>query len=100
MAQLAEDLRSSLRFFAFYLANGTVDLHLLPDPSYVQDIVEYGSALESVFAVFANVLDLDDDGRVTNADHAQRRAAQWIRSYVDPQYVVEPPFEDWEVELA
>jgi hypothetical protein len=35
---------------------------------------------------------------VTNARHAEFRAAQYIREYVDRGYEIEPPFEDWEIE--
>jgi hypothetical protein len=58
-----------------------------------------GSDLEIPFAIFANVLDVDERGRVTNHAAAERRAAQWIRSYCDPSYVVEPPLAEWETEL-
>jgi nicotinate dehydrogenase subunit A len=40
-----------------------------------------------------------DSGQVLNPKAAERRAAQWIRSYVDRTYTVDPPFENWEVEL-
>ncbi len=52
-----------------------------------------------VFAIFLNVLDVDEDGRPTNEPNASRRAAEWIRHYVDPTYRPERPFEDWETEL-
>ena len=100
MAQLPEDVRSACRFFAFFLANGTLELDLLDGIDYRPALMEFGSALEQAVAIFVNVLDVDSDGRVTNGAVAKRRAAQWIRRYCDPEYVVEPPFEDWEVELA
>lgn len=62
-------------------------------------IFEEPSALEQAFAIFMNVLEVDDKGNVTNAKYAERRAAQEIRRYVDPSYTVVPPFEDWELEL-
>lgn len=74
-------------------------MDLLEDIDYRPALMEFGSNLERVFAIFANVLEVDDSGRVTNYDHAEYRAAQWIRSYCDEQYQVEPPFEDWEFEL-
>ena len=52
-----------------------------------------------VCAIFANVIEMNDDGEVINAKHAEKRAAQWLRSYMDPTYEVSPPFKDWEVEL-
>jgi hypothetical protein len=54
------------------------------------------SALEQVYAIFANVIELDEKGLVINAKHAERRAAQFILRYVTGQ-PVQPPFEDWEV---
>ena len=56
MPQLPEDVRSSLRFFAFYLANSTVDMELLADIDYRPALMEQGSALEMVFTIFTNVL--------------------------------------------
>jgi hypothetical protein len=39
------------------------------------------------------------DGVVIDAKRGETRAAQFIRSYLDPTFVVEPPFEHWEQEL-
>jgi hypothetical protein len=100
MAQLSQQVRGSIRLFAFYLANGTLALDVLDGVDYRKNLMKYGSDLEQPFAVFANVLDVDDDGHVTNDQAAGRRAAQWIRAYCDSSYVVEPPFEDWETELV
>lgn len=84
--------------FAFQVANGTVS-PALTDVDYRRDLVEYGSELEMVFAVFLNVLEVDEHGKPTNEEHAQHRAAQWIQSYVDPTYEPDPPLEPWECEL-
>jgi hypothetical protein len=100
MTQLPVDVRASLRFFAFFLANGTIDVDLLEGIDYRPALMQYGSALEMVFTIFTNILEIDEEGRVTNAGLAQERAAQWIRRYCDPLYHVEPPFELWETELA
>jgi len=100
MAQLPPSVRSEGRLFAFYLGNRTLALDILADVDYLDpNDPGLGSALETAFAIFLNVLDVDDRGQVTNAETAQRRAAQYLRSYCDPAYVVEPPFEDGEVEL-
>ncbi|MGI5486737.1 DUF7677 family protein [Microtetraspora malaysiensis] len=100
MAQLSEDVRASLRFFAFYLANGTLDMELLEDIDYRPALMQFGSTLEMVFTIFTNVLEIDENGLVINEGDAQLRAAQWIRHYCDPSYVVDPPFQPWETELA
>ncbi|MEV6300529.1 hypothetical protein AB0M02_14070 [Actinoplanes sp. NPDC051861] len=99
MAQLPEDVRSAFRFFAFYLANGTLVMDVLEDFDYRPVVMTYGSGLEQVFAVFANVLDVDEAGQVTNYSDAEYRAAQWIRRACDGAYEVDPPFADWELEL-
>lgn len=86
--------------FAFFLANGTAAPDVLgPVGDYRPALFEYGSPLEMVIAIYSNVLDIAADGTVTNDDHAMRRAAQYLRCYIDPTYTVEPPFEEWEIEL-
>jgi hypothetical protein len=99
MSRLPQDVRSAFRLFAFYLGNGTLALEVLEGFDYRPALMEFGSDLERVFAIFANVLDVDTAGQVTNYAHAERRAAQWIRGYCDEHYQVDPPFEDWEFEL-
>ncbi|WP_030443753.1 DUF7677 family protein [Actinoplanes subtropicus] len=100
MAHLPEDVRSAFRLFAFYLAEGTLDLELLDGFDYRLAVMAYGSALEMVLAIFANVLDVNEAGEVTNYAEAQYRAAQWIRRLCDDQYQPDPPFAAWEVELS
>ncbi|MDX6332515.1 MAG: hypothetical protein QOI83_4898 [Streptomycetaceae bacterium] len=99
MDHLPVDLRAALRFFAFYIANGTLDVDLLDGIDYRPQLMMFGSPLEQVFAIFANVLQVDQNGKVVNYGDAEYRAAQWIRRYCDPSYQVEPPFERWETEL-
>jgi len=99
MPKLATQLRGNLRFFAFYLANGTVDLDVLPVGTDYSAIFREPSALEQAFAIWSNVLELDEHGAPANAAVARRRAAQYIRTWIDQSYIVEPPFLDWELEL-
>lgn len=96
--RLSNDLRAELRLFAFYLANRTLCLEVLRGLDY-SPIFSEASALEQAVAIYANVLILDESGKVLNAAAAQHRAAQYIRSFIDPAYEVQPPFEDWELEL-
>jgi hypothetical protein len=97
--RLSNDIRAELRLFAFYLANRTLCLEVLRGVDY-SPIFSEPSALEQAVAIYANVLDLDEMGKVRNAEVAQHRAAQYIRSFLDPMYEAQPPFEDWELELA
>ena len=99
MSKLTTDLRAHLRLFAFCLGNRTLDLEVLPFELNYSAVFQESSALEQVFVIWSNVLDMDDIGRPTNAQAASRRAAQYIRSYIDPSYDVTPPFEDWELTL-
>ncbi len=61
-------------------------------------ILNEPSALEAAFAIFANVIELDEQGNVLNAKWAERRAAQWILQYVTGKSP-DPPLEDWETRL-
>jgi hypothetical protein len=98
MPRLTESVSHAIRQFSFWIANRSVGDPLLDGIDY-SCIFEEPSALEQAYAIFVNTLELDDRGVVVNEKHAERRAAQFIRSYVQPAYVVEPPFEDWEVHL-
>ncbi|WP_326686458.1 MULTISPECIES: hypothetical protein [unclassified Streptomyces] len=96
---LPTDVRAALRFFAFYLANGTLADDVLDGIDYRAGLMTFGSPLEQAFAVFANVLRTDEDGTVLNADEAEHRAAQWLRAHCDPGYRPDPPLAPWETEL-
>ncbi|MFN8674381.1 MAG: hypothetical protein U0457_20165 [Candidatus Sericytochromatia bacterium] len=96
--KLSKELSSTLRKFSFWLANGTVGLPLLENIDYTC-IFSEPSALEQVYAIFVNVLEIDEKEIVLNAKEAEYRASQFIRSYIDENYEVEPEFEDWEVML-
>ncbi|MGA6156498.1 DUF7677 family protein [Stenotrophomonas sp. NPDC087984] len=99
MGHLPLDVRASIRLFAFYLANGTIDVDLLDGIDYRPALFQFGSALEQIFAIYGNVLEVDESECVLNDGEAQYRAAQWIRAYCDPSYQVKPPFQAWETEL-
>lgn len=99
MPRLSPSLSGALRKFSFWIANGTVGHPLVDDIDYRAVLGDEPSMLEQAYAIFANVLELDDAGNVLNARAAEVRAAQSIRAYMDPTYVVEPPFEQWEVSL-
>jgi len=42
---------------------------------------------------------MDEVGTVLNAKFAEKRATDYLRAYCNSDFVVEPPFEDWELEL-
>ncbi|NVB80437.1 MAG: hypothetical protein HOV81_18740 [Kofleriaceae bacterium] len=98
MAKLSHSTSHAIRQFSYWVANRTVGQSLLEDIDY-SCIFEEPSALEQTYAIFVNVLELDAEGTVLNAKHAEHRAAQFIRSYVQPAYCVDPPFQPWEVAM-
>ena len=94
MPRVSYSVSGALRTFSFWLANGTVGQPLLHGVDY-SCIFSEPSALEQTYAIFANVLEFDDKGQVLNAKFAERRAAQFILSYVTG-VEISPPFEAWE----
>jgi hypothetical protein len=99
MQKLSSSVSGAFRTFSFWVANGTLGDPLLDGIDYRTILLREPSALERVYAIFANVLECNDAGTVMNAEEAERRAAQWLRRYIDRSYQVQPPFEDWEIAL-
>lgn len=95
--KLSNDLSGALRTFAYFMSSGTH--FMLEGVEYLELYGEEPSAIEMAYAIFANVIEVDDNGLVTNNTYAQRRATEYIRMYCTPGYQVEPPFEDWEIAL-
>lgn len=93
------DLRAVVTRFVYNMWNGLVEPSLLSHLNYRQILNDEPSAAEEMVAVFLNVLTLDADGHVTNAREAEVRAAQYLRSYCEPAYEVDPPFEQSELVL-
>ncbi len=98
MTKLSEDVRGNLRFFAFYLVNGSLQVDGLAPVDYRSVLLD-ASTIEQAFAIWSNVLELDSDGRTLNQPVAHQRAAQYIRQQADRTYVIDPPLESWEIEL-
>jgi hypothetical protein len=81
------------------MVNGLLGYPVLEEIDYLAVLIEEGGAAEQACAIFCNVLELDIDGRPINPNEAEVRAAQYIRSYCDRSYEVDPPFEAWEIDL-
>jgi hypothetical protein len=97
--KLSPAFSGTLRTFSYWIATGSVGNPLLKGIEYRQIMLKEPSLMEQAFAIFANVIEFDGQGKPLNAKYAEHRAAQWIRQYCDPGYQVSPPFEGWEVEL-
>jgi acyl-[acyl carrier protein]--UDP-N-acetylglucosamine O-acyltransferase len=95
--KLSNSFSGALRTFAYFMSSGThYDLEGI---NYLELYGEEPSAIEMAYAIYANIIEIDENGNVINAKYAEKRAAQYIRSYCDKTYKVTPPFEDWEIEL-
>ncbi|HEY4286371.1 MAG TPA: hypothetical protein VGN00_04665 [Puia sp.] len=95
--KLSPSFSGALRTFAYFMASGTHDL--LKGIDYLSLYGQEPSAIEQVYAIFVNVIELDENGTVLNAQYAQRRATAYLRAYCDPTYEVSPAYEDWETAL-
>ena len=95
--KLSNDFSGALRTFAYFMASGTH--YMLAGVDYLKLYGEEPSAIEMVFAIFANTIELDEDGQVLNFTYAQKRATDYLRSYCDPGFNVSPPYEEWEMSL-
>jgi hypothetical protein len=73
---------------------------MLESIDYRDALHESPSQIEICFAIFANVLELDDRGNPVNEKYAERRAATWLYRYCTGQLPPgEPDLEPWECEL-
>jgi len=95
--KLSNSFSGALRTFAYFLSSGTH--YQLDGIKYLDLYGEEPSAIEQAYAIFVNVIELDENGTVLNAKYAEKRAVDYIRSYCDPTFIVSPPYEDWEVAL-
>jgi len=95
--KLSHSFSGALRTFAYFLASGTH--YQLNGINYIELYGAEPSAIELAFAIYANLIELDNEGNVLNAKYAEKRAVDSIRAYCDPTFVVEPPYEDWETKL-
>lgn len=95
--KLGASFSGTLRTFAYFMSSGTQDT--LEGVDYLPLYGSEPGAIEQVYAIFANVLELDENGQVLNAHYAYKRATDYLRAYCDPTFKVDPPYEDWETEL-
>lgn len=98
--KLSHSVSGAVRQFSFWIANGTVGYPLLKGIDYFKAIQESPSLLETVYAIFINNLELDENGKVLNTKYAEQRAAQYIKQWCVKGYIAEPTFDGSdEVEL-
>lgn len=94
---LSNEVSGAVRTFTYFMVSGTH--YMLKGVDYISLYGEEPSAIEQAYAIFMNVLEIDEQGKVINVKHAEKRATDYIRSYCESTFEVDPPFEDWEVQL-
>ena len=73
---------------------------MLDGIDYREAARESPSQLEYCFAIFVNVLELDDQGEPVNEKYAERRAATWLYRYCTGALPPgESDLEPWECAL-
>lgn len=95
--KVSNSFSRALRTFAYFMASGSQNT--LKGVNYLSLYGNEPSAIEQVFAIFANVIEMDEFGNVLNAKYAEKRATDYLHSYFDPSFKIEPPYEDWETKL-
>lgn len=95
--KLSPSFIGALRTFSYFIASGTH--YRLKGVPYLELFGEEPSAIEQAFAIYCNVIEMDDDGVVINAKYAEQRAVDFIRAYCEEDFEVQPPLADWELEL-
>ncbi|MFD7729053.1 hypothetical protein ACFV6F_01515 [Kitasatospora phosalacinea] len=99
-SHLSSGTSGAFRRFAGWLARGSVGYPLLEGIDYWEELRDSPSQAEICFAIFANVLELDERGEPVNEKHAERRAATWLYKYCTGELPPgEPDIEPWECEL-
>lgn len=98
--QVTTDVKAVVTRFVYNMWNGALEPSLLSNYDYRKVFIEEPSSAEQAIAVFMNVIKLDEQQLVINAPEAENRAAQYVLSYLDPTYKVDPPFEQLETERA
>jgi hypothetical protein len=94
---LSHSVSGAIRTFSYFLASGTHTM--LEGVEYLDLFGSEPSAIEQTYAIFANVLEFDTMGEVTNLKYAEKRAMDYLRSYCDPAFRVDPPLAEWETAL-
>ena len=98
--RLSHGASGAIRRFAGWVARRSVGYPLLDGIDYWDELRDSPSQMEICFAIFANVLELDDRGEPTNEKYAERRAATWIYRYRTGELPPgEPALEPWECSL-
>ncbi|HEY2076462.1 MAG TPA: hypothetical protein VGH53_09000 [Streptosporangiaceae bacterium] len=99
-SKISSGASGAIRRFAGWVARGSVGQPMLEGIDYWDELRDSPSQMEICFAIFVNVLELDDSGQPANEKYAETRAATWIYKYHMGELPPgQPDLEPWEVEL-
>ena len=99
-SRLSHGASGAFRRFAGWIARGSVGHPLLDGINYWDELKDSPSQMEICFAIFANVLELDEHGEPINERYAERRAATYLYQYCTGDLPHgEADIEPWECEL-
>jgi hypothetical protein len=99
-AKISHGASGAFRRFAGWIARGSVGYPMLEGINYWDELKDSPSQMETCFAIFANVLELDDAGEPVNEKRAEQRAAAWLYRYCTGQLPVgHTDLEPWETAL-
>jgi len=99
-SHISHGASGAIRRFAGWVTRGSAGHPILEGINYWDAVRESPSQLETCFAIFANVLELDDHGDPVNEKQAERRAATWLYRYCTGDLTPgEPDLEPWECVL-
>ncbi|MEV0802048.1 hypothetical protein AB0I34_30410 [Kribbella sp. NPDC050281] len=97
---LSHGASGAIRRFAGWVARGSVGHPMLDGIDYWSELKYSPSQMEICFAIFSNVLELDDQGDPINEKYAERRAATWLYRYCTGELPLgEEDLEPWECQL-
>ena len=97
--KVSKYVQGAVRQFSNWFFNGTLGYDILEDIDYLSTIKEEPSCGELAFAIFMNNLKIDTEGRVLNYTYCKNRAAEYIKSYHNPNFTMTPKLEQWETYL-
>jgi hypothetical protein len=98
--KISSGASGAIRRFAWWVARGSVGHPLLEGINYWDELRDSPSQMEICFAVFVNVLELDDSGQPINEKYAEMRAATWLYRYCTGLLPPgQPDLEPWETAL-
>ncbi len=99
-SQLSHGASGAIRRFAGWVARRSLGHPILEGINYWDELKDSPSQMETCFAIFANVLELDEHGEPINEKHAERRAATFLYQYCTGALPPgETDLEPWECEL-